>query len=1080
MVGTVFDPAGGVIAMCKVSISDKETSAQRSTLTDQEGNYSFVNLEPGTYVISMDAPGFQRATYTGVQLTARQTVRIDGHTTVAAQTESVNVTMAAEPVIQTEVSNIAETKTGRELVDLPIALGSRASGSTSPITTLTTQPGIQTDTSGNISVAGTKPSMLSMSIDGISSMGPRTAGPLTELFPSFNSIAEIRVSEINNSAEYGGISDITTISRSGTNAFHGGVFENLQNTALNARNPFSASKTVIKMNDFGGYFGGPVSIPGLYHGRDKTFLFGSYEGLRLPRQTYLVQSVPSVAMRAGDLSVYSTPILQPGTNTPFPNNQIPASMISPLAAKGLQYFFPLPNTSSANATSNNFTVNMPTPINSDQADLRIDQNITSKQTAFARMTYKKRSVLTTPSGSYLLGPFSKPERDYALTVAHNYVITPRLINEVRGGFSGNHYATSFGLSASGVSDELGLTGYLPEAPPAGNAVPNFKISGFTSTGGTGSSIGRNNTFQILDNLSRIAGRHTFKFGADYRRMTGYYSNVFSSSRLGQYTFNGAVTGSYIGNPFAAYLLGIPDKTQISTVLEPDTNAYASHYAFFVQDDWKVTPRLTINYGLRYEYHPMFQDHFLSVTNFLPDYLSVVNGVTVRGAVIIPNQASFKILNPAFAASILPTPILTAAQAGIPESLRFSQKTDFAPRIGFAWRPFADGKTVLRGGFGRFIEGPLGSLISAAWGVHTSDVAIFNQSITNGKAQLTFPYPFPSNLAQPGSQNFQQAGDVHYKDPSVLEWNFTVERELGSGIALRVSYDGNHGQDLGTQQNLNQVPANTVGFTKANATAPFPVWGQIQSELNGGISNYHALTTSVTKRFANGLQFQGSYVWAKNLTDAQGYNPTAFATEAGGVVTDPYNLRLDYGNVSFTRRNRFLATFLYDLPFRKSNRLLGGWEVAGVVLAQSGAFLTVIDNTADPSGTGAPLINGDGGRVDIVSGVSPYAAHQSATQWFNPAAFQIPANNIGRFGNMAAGSVTGPGTQAVSISLIKAIAFTEHARMQIGAQAANLFNHTNYAIPNTTFGTSAFGTITDVQSAEGAGPRTIQLTARFTF
>jgi len=1097
IVGTVRDPSGSVIQSCKVTVVNQGTSFQRATLTDAEGNFTFVNLEPGAYVATMEAVGFQRATYSDVRLTARQTLRIDGQLPVATHTEAVSVSVAAEAIIQTEVSNIAETKTGRELVDLPIALGSRASGSTSPMTTLTTQPGVQTDTSGNISVAGTKPSMLSMSIDGISSMGPRTAGPLTELFPSFNSIAEIRVSEVNNSAEYGGISDITTISKSGTNAIRGGMFENLQNTELNARNPFSASKTIVKMNDFGGYAGGPLSIPKLYSGRDRTFFFASYEGLRLPRQTYFVQSVPSVALRSGDLSVYSTPVYQPGTSIPYPGNQIPANQISPLAAKGLQYFFPLPNTGASSKISNNYTVNMPTPIGSDQGDLRLDENISSRQNVFARMTYKKRSVYTTPSGSASLGPFFKPETDFGLTAAYNLLITPRLINEVRTGFNGNHYGTFYGIAASDAASELGLTGYLPQAPPAGNAVPNFKISGFTSTGGTGSSIGRNLTAQVLDNLTWTHGAHTLKFGGDYRRMTGFYSNVFSSSRLGQYTFNGAITGAagssnaYIGNPYAAFLLGIPDKTQISTVIEPDTRAYANHYALYAQDDWKVTPRLTLNYGLRWEYHPMFQDHLLNVTNFLPDYVSTIGGVLVPGAVVIPNQASMKILNPAFTGSIAPTPILTAAQAGIPESLRYSLKTDFAPRFGFAWRPFANGKTVIRGGVGRFIEAPLGSLISAAWGVHTSDVAIFNQSIVNGAPQLNFPYPFPSNLSVPGSQNFQQAGDIHYHDPWVLEWNFTVERDLGKGLALRLSYDGNHGRELGTQRNINQVPVNTVGYATLSSSAPYPIWGQIQSELNGGISWYHALTTSVTKKFSSGLQFQGSYVWAKNLTNAQGYNPSAFASEAGGLVSDAYNLGVDYGNVSFTRRHRFLGTLLYDLPFGKRgillrgahgvvDRIVGGWELAGVLLFQTGPFLTIINNSADPSGTGAPLINGDGGRVDILSRVSPYAASQSPNQWFNPAAFRIPANNIGRFGDMAIGSVNGPGTQAVAMSLIKGIVFTETVRLQIGAQAANLFNHTNYAIPNAVFGTSPFGTITDVQSAEGAGPRTIQLTARLVF
>ena len=251
-------------------------------------------------------------------------------------------------VINTEVSNIAETKTGRELVDLPVAIATRSGGSTSPISTLTTQPGVQTDGSGNISVAGTKPAMLSVSIDGISSTGGRAAsgsagGPISEMFPSFNSIAEIRVSEVNNAAEYGGVSDITTISKSGSNVFHGGAFENIQNSDLNARNLFASTKPVVKLNDFGGYAGGKIW-------KDRTFFFASYEGLRLPKQSVIVDSVPSVALRSGDLSAYSAPVYQPGTGVPYPGNQIPSSQISPVALNALTYLFPLPNTGAPNAT----------------------------------------------------------------------------------------------------------------------------------------------------------------------------------------------------------------------------------------------------------------------------------------------------------------------------------------------------------------------------------------------------------------------------------------------------------------------------------------------------------------------------------------------------------------------------------------------------------------------------------------------------------------------------------------------------------------------------------------------------------
>jgi Carboxypeptidase regulatory-like domain/TonB dependent receptor len=1101
ILGTVQDPTGSVVATCKVTVHNVGTDVQRSALTDAQGNYEIPNVEAGNYEVVFEAPGFQR-TVAQLELLSRQTARIDGHLPVATQSETVNVEAAEAAPINTEVSNLAETKQGRELVDLPVAIATRGTGSTSPISTLTTQPGVQTDASGNISVAGTKPSMLSMTIDGISSMGPRTAGPIIEMFPSFYSIAEIKVSEVNNTAEFAGVSDITTISKSGTNSFHGGFFENVQNKDLVARNEFVATKPQLIMNDFGAYFGGPLGIPHLYHGRDKTFFFMSYEGLRLPRQTVVVETVPSLALRQGDLSAYSSKIYAPGSSVPFPNNQIPLTMISPIALNALQYLFPLPNTGPTTgpaSISNNLSENFPSPIDSNQGDMRIDQNISSKQLAYARFTYKKRSVIEPPTaGTLSVGAFSAPETDFGLTVAYNYLISPTVVNELRTGFSGNHYGTLFTANPATYVNEIGVA--IPPPYPNAATVPNFSIAGFQATGGTNSSVSRNDTFQLLDNLTWVKHSHTVKFGGDYRYMTGYYTNVFANDQLGVYKFSGSVTSAvqpgasnpYIGNPFAAFLLGVPDQTQLATVIQPNAEAFAYSLGFFTQDDWKITSRLTLNYGLRWEYHPMFEDHLNNVTNFDPNYTSVVNGQLIRGAVILPDQAAFKILNPGFAQSVAPTPILSASQDGLPRGMRFSQKTDFAPRVGFAWRATADGKTVIRGGYGKFIEGPLGSLISAQWGVHTSNYGAYNQTIVGGTPTLQFPYPFPSNLAQPGQQTFYQSQAIHFQDPFLQQWNFTFERDLGKGMGLRVSYDGSHGSDLGRQGMIDAPPANTIGYAAAVKAGllPFPQFAIMETETNGGYSNFHSATGTIRKRFSSGLQFQGTYTFVRNLCACQGYNPSAFATEAGGVATDLGNPGLDYGNVAYTRKNRVVATVLYELPFGKGkmlvqnangvlDRVIGGWELAGYMTFQSGPWLTVTVPSADPSGTGFATNVGNG-RADTVAGVPLYPAQKSLSLWINPAAFAVPPNNIGRYGDSPAGYLQGPGTQSVSASLMKGIKFTETARLQIGGQAANLFNHPNYTVPNTTFNTAPFGSISNLQSAEGAGPRVLMLTGRFQF
>jgi hypothetical protein len=754
----------------------------------------------------------------------------------------------------------------------------------------------------------------------------------------------------------------------------------------------------------------------------------------------------------------------------------------------LQYLWPLPNTGAPNAIANNYSVNMPTPITSDQGDLRIDHSISSRQTMFVRGTFKKRSVDDAPTSTQgvIAGAAHKPERDFSVTLAHNFVFTPRLINELRIGISDVRIITNTDTNARNIIAEIGVP--LPD-PPDGSATPTFTINGFQPTATATTSVSRSKTLQLLDNLSWSRGAHTLKFGGDVRPLTAYFSNVFSSDRAGRYTFNGSVTNSIVGNPFAAFLLGIPDTTGIGLVNTADSNGRAVHYAVYAQDDWKVSSRLTVNYGMRWEYHPPFVDRLNNIAVVLPDVYSIVNGAFVRGAVAVPD-AGYVLTHPFFAESLAPTPILTASQAGIPQQLHRSQKTAFAPRIGFAWRPFADGKTVVRGGYGRFIETMLGTLTSAGWGISASHVGTYTNSISGGQPALTFPFPFPANLAQPGTQNIRVSADVDYRDPYVQQWNLTLERDIGFNTGVRLSYDGSHGSNLGYQKNLAQIPANTVGFAAARSFSPFPLFSRIAHETTGARSNYHALTMAANKRMSHGLQFSANYVFAKNLSNGQGFNPTAFATQAGGFVTDPSNIDLDYGDVSFTRRHRFQTTFLYELPFGRNGLVLknagkfidgivGGWQLSGVWLSQTGPFLTVVAPGADPMGTNFANLEG-AGRADIIPGVALYPENKGIDLWINKAAFAIPKNNIGRGGNSAVGAVVGPGTQAVSLSLFKSFTLNERIRFQMGAAAANAFNHPNYTTPNLNYGTAAFGTISNVQSAEGTGPRQIQITSRLIF
>jgi Carboxypeptidase regulatory-like domain/TonB dependent receptor len=1123
VLGTIKDPSGSLIPMANVELMNTGTNALHSTLTNVNGTYEFVNVEIGTYKLSVAATGFQKTEYQAFEVAARATMRIDVDLKVASQ--ATTVTVEAVAVVQTDASNIAETKGSLELTDLPVAIATRSSGSTSAYATLTAQPGVQIDNANSIQVAGAGPSQLSITVDGISSVGPGTLGALSEMFPSFNSIEEIKISETLNPAEFGGVADITTISKSGTNEFHGGVFENVQNTDFNAADTFSHVVALDKMNNFGIYLGGPVMFPKLYNGRNRTFFFGSFEVLRLPNTETYVNSVPTEALRNGDLSAYLAPSLGGSANllTGFQNNQIPASELNPYSQKLMDLIYPLPNYGPPGAISNNFVGNYQIPIDSAQGDVRLDQNFGTKHSIYIRYSYKNRRITTPEGQSYypsapsttLLGGVSRPEVYNSLAFSYNWVISPAVVNEFRAGFSLIHRNITFSPTAQQAASYLGLTagpGALLENPQGDN-LPTLSIYGFMGIQGQQEYLlPHEGTYEVTDNLTWTKGKHTFKFGADYRYLEALNAAVNTNYTMGDYLFDGSVMGAVLGNgaatPMASFLLGYPDVTTIGSVVNPNTYAWSSSYAVFAQDDFKVSQSLTLNYGLRWEYHPPFKDYYNNVANFDPNYSSTVDGQVVKGAVIYPNQQAFANLNPYFAGSIAPTPVILASQVGVSSYLRNVSKLDFAPRIGFAWRVFNNNKTVLRGGYGRFIESLLSGTAEAGWSMGSSEIGYFPQTFgTNGQPIYKMPYSYPSNIAQPGTEFFDDAVAIHYKDPIVEEWNLTLEQDLGKGVGLRISYDGNHGYNLPVAVNANQPAPNTAGYNAASTQAaiPFPFLGEIGTQDNLGFSNYNAGTISLKKRSVN-LQFELSYTFARDLSNVNGapFAPTAgFASEYGNILTDPQNPSLDYGNVPYIHRNRVLATFLYQLPFGRGqallsgsgllDRIVGGWQLGGVALFETGPYMS-ISVLSDPSGTGFTdwgNFSGLGGRADTVPGVSPYAG-QSINQWINPAAFADPCANcqtsasgvttaIGRFGDESAGSIVGPGTQAVSLSLLKQISIKERTRVVVGMQVANAFNHPNYSVPgNLTIGVPAFGTITSMQNTEGAGPRQIQLTGRLTF
>ena len=1112
ILGTVRDNSGALVIGAQVTLTNSGTTATRAAVTDDNGNYAFRNIDVGAYKITIQGQGFQAQSFPAVDLTARETRRLDAVLRLASDTQTVVVDdSASAPVVTTEESNLAETKVGDELVELPVAIYSRSTGSTSPISTLTTEAGVQTDDTGNLSVMGTTAALLSITIDGISSVGVEYSGPVNEMFPSFNSIEEIRVSESNNNAEFSGVADITTVSKAGTIHYHGGLFENHENTVFNSNNTFALSKPKIIMNDFGGTLGGPVRLRPLFSSADSGFFFISYEGLRLPRETPTLLSVPSTAMRNGDLTSYlaaqGVGAIYNADGTPLDPSAVP---VSPISANLLTYLMPAPNYGDPDSYANNYQINFPSPISSNQGDVRIDKNISSRQSLFARFSYKNRQIVTAPSatcvftycaeaGSPLQGGYNTPEIDEGLTFAHNFIFTPQLLNEFRAGFNAQHTSETQSYSTEALLAQTGLT--VPQPNTQWAEAPQVLINGFMSTGAGNPGTQRGQIIQALDNVTWTTGKHNFKFGVDFKRLTDHDDNVFGNYRSGWYVFDGSSNvGAAVGDPYAAFLLGYPDYTEVSTTNNSTMNGRGYSYAFFAQDDWKITPRLTLNIGLRYELHPPLREIHSNTAAFLPTWsgTGTDGSSAVNGAVVVSNPKALADASPDFIAAIAPTPILTAAQAGVPSVLRYTDHSDIGPRLGFAWRPYGTDRTVVRGGWGRFVESPLGFSLVSGWAVHSSFVGTYSQDYQGDGVTPLLSFADPFNTAagdDVGTAGFYYAFPVHYSDPAVQQWNLTAEQDLGHNVGLRLSYSGSHGSNLEGMVDLNQVHPNTEGYSVAQDSRPYPSWSVIQSVVNATESNYSSGTVELSRHSGKGGTFDSSYTWTRDLSNAGGVAPNAFAVAGGIYLTDRFHPGLDYGNVIYDRRHRFLTTWLYDLPFGKNERwlntsaalnpLVGDWQLAGVVVLQSGPFLTPYQQSVDPANTNILTTVGQA-RPDQLTGVSLYAAHRTTAQWLNSNAFPYlnlqDANGlgIGRFGNAPVGGVVGPGTANLSLSLLKSVTLREQTRLQLSVEAANVFNHRNYEPPNMQVDSSGFGSVTALQTAEGAGARALELTARIAF
>jgi hypothetical protein len=1097
IIGTVSDPSGAVVPNAKVEAKNEGTSAVRQVITDTQGAYVFVNMDAGSYTITVAAPGFTAAANKGVILLARETARSDVPLQVQSSGEQVEVS-AAQSVIS-EVPTQSSSLSGSEINSL--ALNFRATNNPSPIVAANLTPGVKEDRNGNFSFSGQLPTATSFSIDGISTQLPRYGGPTKELFPSVEGISELRVNTAANSAEYSQPTDMTVISRSGTNAYHGGGFWYLMRKDLNSKDEISGNIPIGDANTFGVSLGGPLSIPKLYNGKDRTFFYFDYEGIRLDQSAQISTNTPPVAWRNGDFSGAGVNL-----GPQFPDNKIPASMINPVSAKAIPLFFPQPTgPSNSLAEGPNLVTAFPGSYALDGFDGRLDHVFSGNHRVWGRVTQKTISATGTDAAlgalgsgdsSYnpLMGTFTQPVDTTNIAGSYNWIIKANLVNELRAGYSRANYSFTYPQAAQGDSiiASLGITG-LPGSPKNGlGGVPVFYIGDLM--GGATNPFGHprvthNGLFEIGDNLSWIKGRHNLKFGFEFWRMN-YSDNItfLNGDEYGDYYFSGATDAQ----AFASFLLGNVDHA-FQAQNGPDGKPYGYHYGGFVQDEWRLSASLTLNYGLRYEVNTPFNDTTHQLGNFDRNYPG--------GRLVVQNEG-VPLINPLWKAAVGNTPFITASQVGLPDTLRYTYWHNIQPRLGIAWKPFRDENTVIRASGGIYSVPVLGAVLYSLLGVDTSYFAYYPSA---PGFQRTFPDVFAGSSVSTGYPSYRRANQYNLSDPRVIQWNFSIDHNLGFNTLARASYTGSHTYNLIYSPDLNQVAPNTLGYAALTATPAlrqqnlrYPNFAEVLTRDNGPSDKYEALSVELNRRFASDLSFSNSYTFAKNITNALGVAPTSAVPlggqgDNGNNVNNWYNIASDAGNAYYTPRHRFVSTLVYDLPFgrnkkylsgigRGANLLVGGWRVTSVTLLQTGPWLTPYfpSSAADPSGTNPSQRSVGTQRPDCVSGKTGYLSNPSVAQYFDVNAFSIPGSNIGRFGTCGVGILEGPGTATFSMSAGKSFQLMERLSLRYEAQFANLFNITNKDVPNMNVASGSFGHISQSQQVEQAGPRTIQMMLRLQF
>ena len=1012
------------MSSARIQVQNRVTGFERQAVSNEQGLY-FVPLVPvGSYSVRIEHPGFRPLVREGIAISVNQEVRVDLSLSLASSTETVTVTGDAAQVSTNSATVGAVVKT-EQIVQLPLngrnftELGALAPGVVTPPQRLG-----GSGSANAFAVNGLRTQSNSFILDGATNSDPFFNGYV--MAPPPDAIQEFKLLTSGFAAEYGfqSGSAISVITRAGGNSVHGSLWEFLRNDAMDARNFFAASNPQLNQNQFGGSLGGPIL-------RNRTFVYAYYEATRI-RQG-LVQNVPVLtdAQRGGDFG--STVVRDPQTNQAFPNNRIPTNRLNPIAARLLGEFVPGPNSSGARFVT--------APASSDDRDqfgVRIDHRFSNANALFARYSFARRDTSNPLGGnSFTAAPVDSIDRNHSVIISDTHVFSPTLFHEVNLSFLRQH---SLPTTWSGL--DLAKYGWLYSATePTAMGLPNITVSGLFTLGESlsGWSKAVRNIYQIADSVTWIHGRHNLKAGADLRRQQIF--QVFPNRTNGDFTFNGQFTGS----ASADFLLGLPVQFRQNGG-DPSKHFVGDGYGLFVQDEWKVSPRLTLNLGLRWELPIPFVDKQNRIASFQPG----------RRSVVYPDA---------------PAGLVFPGDPGVSRATIDTDYNNFAPRFGFAWDVFGNGHTSVRGSYGVFFDTAPGTAV-----FQSINLPPFNRFLTISTPDFANPYSaYAVNPQTDPSRRFPTPTDVigfspDVRTPYAQQINFNLQRQISSNLMAEVGYVGTLGRKMWGYLEVNPaIPGPGATVANQNSRRVYPGFGQVRPTFSNFNSAYHGLQTRLEKRFSGGLTFLAAYTFSKAIDYQSSVN-------LGGDPRpqDGFSLQDVRGLALFDVRHRAVASWYYQLPaLPKSSRALrvvaGGWAISGILSAQSGNPFSVTESV-DYS------LRAQGNRPDLIR--DPNQGPRTAQQWFDTSAFvRLTARDGGqRFGTAGRNVVIGPGILQTDLAVLKSFPVWREHHLDLRFEAFNLLNHTNFFNPESSISTpQTFGSILSSRPA-----RVLQLGAKYTF